>query len=359
MVVLMTASPPAALARSHGPDAEALERTRQELARIRKRLAEAKGRAAEIGREVRALDGQIQRLSRQIRVGERDISMLESDIRSAEAGITEMEQRYAGAQRASNERARRIYKAGPSETLDRLLTARSLAEFARMLVWWGVASEMDGKVMLDAARLKADLAERRQDLEAERAELHGQKGRLVERRQLLASARGERDAALRSVQTEIAEDERHVRELEQQSRELTARLREANLSRAPSGAVSRAGFIWPLNGRVTSEYGRRSGGFHSGMDIAGNTGDPIRAAKAGSVVGVQCGSGYGICTIVDHGGGVVTLYAHMSRKSVGGGTVEQGQVIGYVGCTGSCTGPHLHFEVRVNGEPENPRRFLP
>lgn len=181
----------------------------------------------------------------------------------------------------------------------------------------------------------------------------------MERRALLSSAKKERDSALQSVKTRIDENERHIRELERESRELTARLRGASLSQSATGDVSTSGFIWPLNARVSSEFGNRRGGFHAGIDIDGNTGDPIRAAKSGTVVGVQCGSGYGICTILDHGGGVATLYAHMTRKAVSGGAVEQGQVIGFVGCTGSCTGPHLHFEVRVNGEPRNPRAFLP
>jgi murein DD-endopeptidase MepM/ murein hydrolase activator NlpD len=97
---------------------------------------------------------------------------------------------------------------------------------------------------------------------------------------------------------------------------------------------------------------------HTGVDMDGNTGQPIRAAKSGRILGVACGGGYGNCTVIDHGGGVSTLYAHMSRKAVSGGSVERGQVIGYVGCTGSCTGSHLHFEVRVNGNPRNPMGYL-
>ena len=77
------------------------------------------------------------------------------------------------------------------------------------------------------------------------------------------------------------------------------------------------------------------------------------------MAGISCGTGYGICTIIDHGGAVATLYAHMSRKIVTGGQVSAGEVIGLVGCTGFCTGPHLHFEVRINGTPKNPRSYLP
>jgi murein DD-endopeptidase MepM/ murein hydrolase activator NlpD len=107
-----------------------------------------------------------------------------------------------------------------------------------------------------------------------------------------------------------------------------------------------------------SPFGPRGRGFHYGIDISASTGTPIHAARDGTIVGVACGSGYGICTIIDNGGGVATLYAHMSRKGVSSGHVSQGQVIGYVGCTGFCSGPHLHFEVRINGSPNNPRGYL-
>ena len=120
-----------------------------------------------------------------------------------------------------------------------------------------------------------------------------------------------------------------------------------------------AGLSWPLNGPMGSPFGPRWGGFHYGIDILASTGTPIRAVKDGTVAGISCGTGYGICTIIDHGGGVATLYAHMSRKIVTGGRVSAGEVIGLVGCTGFCTGPHLHFEVRINGTPKNPRTYLP
>lgn len=339
-------------------ESAALERTKQELSEIRKRIAAAKGRANSIEKEVGALDAQISSLTRQIRKGEHDISSLESEIRTAQVKIGEMEAAYERASKASNDRARRLYKTGPTQALDRFLSSKSLLEFIRLQVFWEISSELDGKTMLDSARLKADLSEQRSDLEAIKGSLSAQKRWLQERQALIASARKEKATALASVQAEIAAHEKHARELEAESRRLTAALKSSNLSRS-SGAVSRSGFIWPLNGRVTSEYGRRGGGFHVGMDIDGNTGDAIKASKAGNVASISCGSGYGICTIIDHGNGVTTLYAHMSRKAISGGRVETGQVIGYVGCTGSCTGSHLHFETRVNGDPQNPRNFLP
>ncbi len=117
---------------------------------------------------------------------------------------------------------------------------------------------------------------------------------------------------------------------------------------------------WPTIGVVTSEFGKRWGRMHEGVDIGAATGTPIHPAIAGTVAFVGSYGGYGNLVIVDHGGGITTRYGHMSRfGSFAVGTrVSHDDVIGYVGCTGSCTGPHLHFEVRVNDVAKNPRGYL-
>jgi len=123
---------------------------------------------------------------------------------------------------------------------------------------------------------------------------------------------------------------------------------------------SASGFIWPISGPVTSEYGPRWGGFHPGIDIAGANGGAIGAARSGTVIYAQFNDGgYGNMVVIDNGGGFATAYAHQSRLAVSvGQSVSQGQTIGYEGSTGFSTGPHLHFEVRVNGTAQNPRDYL-
>ncbi len=137
------------------------------------------------------------------------------------------------------------------------------------------------------------------------------------------------------------------------------------LPAGPMSAPSAAGLIWPVDGTITSGFGGRSspGGvgttYHEGLDIAVPEGTPIRAAKGGTVVIAAYTGGYGNYTCIDHGGGLSTCYGHQSGYAVSAGqSVDQGQVIGYSGNTGASTGPHLHFEVRVNGAAQDPLGYL-
>ena len=342
-------------------DSAKLEATKKKIAGIRSKLADAKGRQAVIESEVAALNKQIASLNRQIETGQHDLSKLESGTRTVSAQIDTLQAQYLKATEASNERARRLYKSGPAQTISRIFSAHSLVEFVRLQFWFQVASQLDGKTMIDTARLKGALAERRDDLNKIKSDANAQRQWVEDQRELAQGARADRDVALQSVNKEITNDEEDLKQLEEDSRKLTDVLSKtlSHSKGADIGSASRSGFIWPIRGPITSPYGPRRGGFHPGMDIDGSTGDPIRAAKSGYVMAVSCGSGYGNCTIIDHGGGVSTLYAHQSRQAIRGGHVSQGQVIGYVGCTGHCTGSHLHFEVRVNGATRNPRSFLP
>jgi murein DD-endopeptidase MepM/ murein hydrolase activator NlpD len=119
---------------------------------------------------------------------------------------------------------------------------------------------------------------------------------------------------------------------------------------------------WPAPGIITSPFGGRRN--HPGIDINGTTGDPVMAAGSGTVILAGMApagySGYGNVVMIDHGGGIATLYAHLSRVDVAmGQVVQQGQQIGAIGATGMATGPHLHFEVRVNNTPTDPVPWLP
>ncbi len=119
-------------------------------------------------------------------------------------------------------------------------------------------------------------------------------------------------------------------------------------------------YQWPLQGRITSYFGYRWGRMHTGIDIAAPQGTPVEASRSGRVSFAGWRGGYGQVIILDHGDGKTSWYAHLSSMDVGEGQmVDRGQVIGRVGMTGRSTGPHLHFEIRVNDDPQNPLDYLP
>jgi murein DD-endopeptidase MepM/ murein hydrolase activator NlpD len=130
-----------------------------------------------------------------------------------------------------------------------------------------------------------------------------------------------------------------------------------SLARAASSKVKvDEPFVWPVVGAVNTAFG----GDHAGIDIEGVTGDKIIASRGGTVTFAgDDGDGYGTKVIVRHAGGYETLYSHLSSISTSRGPIEQGEIVGLVGCTGSCTGDHLHFEILHNGTPTNPVALLP
>ena len=189
---------------------------------------------------------------------------------------------------------------------------------------------------------------------------------LLARKSGLAAARQSQLEALGTVRNEHRDAVAEAAGLAQVSAQLGDQIRAAQATPAisPTQAVyhatqSASGFIWPVSGPVVSPFGMRWGRMHEGIDIGVGYGTPIHAAAAGTVITAGWEDGYGNLIVVDHGGGLATAYAHQSSFAVGyGARVEQGQVIGYVGCTGHCFGPHLHFEVRVNGTAVDPLGYL-
>ena len=158
----------------------------------------------------------------------------------------------------------------------------------------------------------------------------------------------------------IEREQAAAREAERQEAAAAPAATSATAATAATAAPWAGGWVWPVNGTVTSEYGYRWGRMHEGIDIAAPTGTPLLAARGGIVTFAGTMSGYGYVTLIDHGGGFVTAYAHQNRLiAMAGQRVAQGQQIGEVGSTGRSTGPHVHFEIRLGGSPRNPRTYLP
>ena len=180
----------------------------------------------------------------------------------------------------------------------------------------------------------------------------------------LAAARDQKAAALDAVQRATSTSSRATsRDLQDQIQATDpAGERHPGVAPLPAGPIQGAsgGWIWPVNGPLDLAVRLRWGRMHEGIDIAVPAGTPIRAAKAGHRDPRRATTGgYGNYTCVDHGGGLSTCYAHQSSFAISSGDqVDQGEVIGYSGCTGSCFGHHLHFEIRVNGTAVDPLGYL-
>jgi murein DD-endopeptidase MepM/ murein hydrolase activator NlpD len=201
----------------------------------------------------------------------------------------------------------------------------------------------------------------KEEIEARKAELERTRMQLEAREAELDAVRDQKASALDQVEDHEHRLEGDISDLSDQIQAQLAQSASTSTSDPlPAGPIQggSGGMIWPVNGPVVSGFGMRWGRLHAGIDIAVPAGTPIRAAKSGSIVLAAPTSGYGNYTCIDHGGGLSTCYAHQSSYAITSGSVSQGEVIGYVGCTGHCFGDHLHFEVRVNGAPVDPMGYL-
>jgi murein DD-endopeptidase MepM/ murein hydrolase activator NlpD len=211
-------------------------------------------------------------------------------------------------------------------------------------------------------RTRRQVAETTRAVAARTAEQRAVRDRLAWSQRELATARRDKRATLATVREDKEAAIGHMRDLQAQSAALAAKIRSAQSSSvvpAPTGAASAAGFVWPVHGVLTSGFGWRWGRMHEGIDIAVSSGTPVVAAAAGTVIVAGWMGGYGNLVVVDHGGGISTAYGHNTSVTVGvGQQVAQGQLIAYSGNTGHSTGPHVHFEVRINGGAVDPMGYL-
>ena len=275
------------------------------------------------------------------------------------------------------DRAVEAYKAGPSAPLDGLLSAGSFSEFVDRYEYYESALDADTEILDEIEALRSATNQRRVEVEAEEERIAAAKLELENNRSEVASARAVKQDALDTQNALIAEKQSLLQGVASRKDRL-ARL-DAQLARdsvrieslLAGGSSSFAGPVgggqlsWPANGPVTSGFGYRThpifgdSRLHTGIDIGASYGSPVWAADDGTVTFAGTMSGYGNVIIVDHGRGLATTYNHLSAFSVSGGAhVSRGRQIGNVGCTGYCTGPHLHFEVRINGSPVDPMPYL-
>jgi murein DD-endopeptidase MepM/ murein hydrolase activator NlpD len=342
-------------------------RQKRDAARTRKaelarKLNAERATDAQLDAALKTLSGQLDAQAAKAAAARQAVGAASRKVAQAEAELKATEERMVSLRKAVVDRAVGAYIRPSSDAGMEGVANPSEAARRDALLAQVVARDQDLLDQLRAA--KEDLAEQRAAADRAKAIAEGRKravdARLVELAKATAAKARLSDAVEARIRMLAAEADANDRSLAELTRIIESRDASRSSRGGYSGIKTDVGLIWPLRGRVTSEYGQRWGRLHAGIDIAAGTGTPIHAAKGGEVVFAGVMNGYGNCIVINHGGGLSTLYAHQSRLAARDGQdVDQGQVIGYVGSTGHSTGPHLHFETRVNGSPQNPRRYLP
>lgn len=317
---------------------------------------------------VKALDAGVQTQSATTDAAQQALRAAETTLGSAQVRLANTEARMTDLRSKAAEAAVRAYVHPGGDTLLEIVRAKDLGEASRRqaLLAHVVSSDKDVVDQMRAVRQdeqfeRENLAEAR-NVAAERKKAAADKLATLEKtRNDQVRLKGALDARISEVTSEVAALSREEATLTDliRSRQLSADA--SDTPNAANAKISGSGLAWPANGTLTSGFGYRWGALHAGIDIANNVGTPIRAAKSGTVIVAGWNSGgYGNWVIIDHGGGFSTLYGHMSRvRTSEGQSVKQGELIGDMGSTGNSTGPHLHFETRVNGNPQDPTRYLP
>lgn len=363
--------------------AATLTELQQEQARLEQekkendaKLAELKADQSKQQEYKNTLDAQMQNLQSQIDGLNTQINDLDASISEKNAAIAEKQENIDRDVETLKERLCAIYMMGDASTLEIILQSESVIDMAQKVELLNMITEHDTRMIQQLSADMEAIADEKAEIESQKEEVAAARTQLEAKGSELASVQAEAERVLeelnQSVESVQAESDRIAKEKAQASAEIDQWWKDyyaqqaaqnngssggSSDSSGSGGYVSTGNFTWPVPGFTNISCGYSSG--HKAIDISGGGrtiyGTPIVAADSGKVVTATYHYSYGNYVMIDHGGGYSTLYAHASSLAVSAGqTVTKGQTIAYVGSTGNSTGPHLHFEVRVNGNRQNP-----
>ena len=343
---------------------EKLSQTESRLSQADQREGVLTTEISDASRRIDSLRGQVADLRNKEATLAAELEQKQAELDQAQDRLDELRARLREAIGILEDRLVAIYKSGDPDLITVVLQADGFDDLLERTEYMQRLNDQDSSIVgrvrelrdemqdtVDTVKAARDaIAERKQELEETRAQLE-------QRSAELASARSRQRDALSNVRSQQKELEGDLSDI---SAEIQKQLGALGGPTLPAGPVRGAagGFIWPVNGPITSGFGMRWGRMHEGVDIGVPAGTPIRAAKSGTIVLAGPNGGYGNYTCIDHGGGLSTCYAHQSRFARTSGSISQGSILGYVGCTGHCFGDHLHFEVRINGTAVDPLGYL-
>ncbi len=354
-----------------------LEQSREREQVLTSRISEFRRRIEQLNGPIADLDAEITRLEAEIQAGRERLARLRDEREALAVRLRRLEAELQVAEQRLLNRLVDIYVSGGQGGLSSaLVPGDTFSDWVDRQEVVGRIAEKDDEIMTSVDRLRGGVDRDRQrtrrleastreqvrQVEADEAAVQERRAELVARRSELEGVKAEREGYLERVREQQQDMHRNLKSLEEDSKALEAAI--ASGQQAASAGVSvpagpgPSGLAWPVSGPVVSPFGPRWGRLHAGIDIAAPAGTPIYAAAAGVVTYAGWMGGYGNLVIVQHGGNLATAYAHMSTMaSAVGQVVTQGQLLGYVGCTGHCYGDHLHYETRLGGVAVDPMRY--
>lgn len=340
----------------------------------KKALEQAKASQASITQEIAQLD--------------QSVSQAEDELDAVEGKLADTQQKLSNAQEelkvatekkeeqvvAFKKRIKYIHENGSIGYLQVILEADSFGDFLTRMQYVNDIMNFD-KATLDELKKNQKIIEvKTNEIQTERDEVAKLAEEQKKKAQELQAKLKEKQAAAEKYRTDVNKYEQEVASWTKASSEVESLINQATTTSTKNGGAAQGNvnytggkFAWPVPGRsyISSGYGYRSKPigsgqeFHTGYDIPGSYGTNIVAAESGTVIAARYVNGYGYTVMINHGGGLVTLYGHNSKLVVSAGdTVSRGQVIAKCGSTGNSTGNHCHFEVRINGKHTSPKPYL-
>ena len=356
-----------------------LSNIQQQMTNEANKKSEAEKTIGTVYEQLHAIQRDLDTATAELKQVQAERIQLDKDITKTEAELKEAQARLQSREKVFYKRVRDIYINGRLSYLDVVVGSKDFSDFANRMEMLKRILQSDMDLINTIKTEREEIASKKAKLEKDRAKVLELEKVAQEKQNLINQKKAERQAVLERAMNDRDTAERAYNELMASSASITAMLQQRAAERAAAAAAASqggggGGATWvqgtgqlaaPVVAPITSDFGWRihpiygTRRLHAGTDFGVDEGTPVHAADGGVVVEAGWVSGYGYTVIIDHGNGMSTLYAHNSDVAVSPGqTVSKGQVVSYSGNTGGSTGPHLHFEVRINGEPTDPMGYL-
>lgn len=334
---------------------------------LKRKIEETKEKEKIATGKLLVIQKKLYKTQEQLRKNKNELFSTQNSLQLTEEKLTELKNDYSALRADAENRIKQIYQGQRLKMLEVLLKTPSLTDFLDILYYQKLLVAQDKNLLEKLSAQSEEIGHYKDRLAEEKIRIANIVNSIEKQKMQIAKEHASQSGLVQKLRTERASYESAERQIERESQQLISEINRL-VGKGGFGGSSISGsgaFSFPVHGRLTSPFGLRRHpifkvvSFHSGVDLAAPYGTAIMASDTGRVIFNGWYGGYGKVIIVDHGMNYSTLYAHLSRATASKGkTIIKGETVGYEGQTGYSTGPHLHFEVRKSGRPQNPLNYL-